>query len=119
MPQEYTRTRPIPLFEIHGTEDRVSEWTGDLEDKGGWGAYIPVPDAVEYWVERNGCKREITDTLYLKGESGHQTISHKYVDPRSGCEVWLYEVVGAGHTWFNDDMETAEEIWKFFSKYIK
>ena len=25
MPKAYTRTRPIPLFELHGTEDRTSE----------------------------------------------------------------------------------------------
>ena len=38
MPQQYKHTRSIPLFEIHGTQDRVSEWTGDMENKGGWGA---------------------------------------------------------------------------------
>lgn len=118
MPQEYTRTRPIPIFEIHGTEDRVSEWGGDLENKGGWGAYIPVPDAVDYWVERNGCKNVVTDTLELKREGGHRIITHKYEGGRSGCDVWLYEVVGAGHSWFTEDIDTAEEIWKFFSKYI-
>ena len=25
----------IPLFEIHGIEDRISEWTGDLTNEGG------------------------------------------------------------------------------------
>ncbi len=119
MPEKYTKPSPIPLFEIHGTEDRVSEWTGDLQNKGGWGAYIAVPEAVDYWVERNGCKNVVTDTLYMKGEGGHKTITHKYTEPGSGCEVWLYEVVGAGHTWFNDDMDTAEEIWKFFSGSIE
>lgn len=119
MPEVYQRTRPIPLFEIHGTEDRVSEWGGDLENKGGWGEYISVPDAVNYWVERNGCQREIVDTLPLKSADSHQVISHKYVDAKSGKEIWLYEVVGAGHSWFNYDINTAEEIWKFFSMYLR
>ena len=44
---------PIPLMEVHGTEDRTSEWTGDMEGKGGWGAYMPVPLAVGYWVAKN------------------------------------------------------------------
>ena len=57
MPKAYSPTRPIPLMEVHGTEDRTSEWTGDLENKGGWGAYIAVPDAIDYWVKVNGCKR--------------------------------------------------------------
>lgn len=118
MPEKYTRTRPIPLFELHGTEDRVSEWGGDLENKGGWGAYISVPDAIRYWVDRNGCRKEVTDTLPLKNSESHRVISHKYIDSKSKCEVWLYEVSGAGHSWFNEDMDTPEEIWKFFSKYL-
>ena len=119
MPKTYTRTRPIPLFEIHGTEDRTSEWTGDLENKGGWGAYIAVPDAVNYWVKRNGCKREVTEKLPMKSADAHQVISHKYVDAKGGNEVWLYEIIGGGHSWGNKDLNTAEEIWKFFSKFTE
>ena len=119
MTKAYTRTRPIPLFEIHGTEDRTSEWMGDLKNKGGWGAYIAVPDAVNYWVERNGCKREVVDTLPLKSVGSNKVVSHRYVDAKGGKEVWLYEIIGGKHTWANKDIDTAEEIWKFFSLFIK
>lgn len=119
MTKTYTRTRPIPLFEIHGTEDRTSEWTGDLKNKGGWGAYIAVPDAVNYWVERNGCKCEVVDTLPLKSAVSNKVVTHKYVDAKGGNEVWLYEIIGGKHTWANKDINTAEEIWKFFSLFIK
>lgn len=34
MPEKFKKPARIPIFEIHGTEDRVSEWTGDLENKG-------------------------------------------------------------------------------------
>lgn len=118
MPEKYTRTRPVPLFEIHGTEDRVSEWGGDLQNKGGWGAYIPVPDAVQYWVKRNGCRREMVENLPLNGEGGHQVIAHKFVGKKNKPQVWLYEVVGGVHSWFNEDMDTAGEIWKFFCMYL-
>ena len=119
MTKAYTRTRPIPLFEIHGTEDRTSEWTGDLANKGGWGAYIAVPDAVNYWVERNGCKRETVDTLPLKSAGLNRVVTHKYIDAKGGKDVWLYEIIGGRHTWGNKDIDTAEEIWKFFSNFIK
>lgn len=119
MPNVYTRTRPIPLFEIHGTEDRTSEWTGDLENKGGWGAYIAVPDAIDYWVKRNGCQREVTENLPLKNADSNQVISHKYVDAKGGNDVWLYEIVGGGHSWGNKDLDTAEEIWKFFTIFTE
>ena len=118
MPEEFKRPQRIPLFEIHGTEDRVSEWTGDMQDKGGWGAYLPVPDAVQHWVKRNGCTREIVEELPLK-DGGHKVIAHKFVVKKKGAQVWLYEVVGGVHSWFNEDMDTAAEVWKFFSIYLK
>jgi|GEM_PF-5436462 len=98
MPEKFIRTRKIPLFEIHGTEDRVSEWGGDLQDLGGWGAYFSVPDAVQYWVERN--------ELPLKSEGAHKVIAHKFVGKINTPQVWLYKVVGGVHSWFNEDMNT-------------
>ena len=89
---------PIPLMEIHGTADRVSEWTGDMEDKGGWGAYLPVPVAIGYWVAKNRCTHEQVERVEsLQGEKGHPVIKHRYSSPITGCEVWLYEVVGGVH----------------------
>ena len=112
--------RPIPLMEIHGTEDRVSEWTGDMENKGGWGAYLPVPIAVGYWVAKNRCTSEQVEQVEsIQGQEGHPIIKHRYSGSTTGCEVWLYEVVGGVHSWFTSDMDTGEEIWQFFARYIK
>ena len=122
MPERFTNPNRIPLFEIHGTEDRVSEWTGDMDNNGGWGAYLPVPDAVQYWVHNNGCTREIVDALPQRNEGGiqkegsHKVVVHKFVGKKRTPQVWLYEVVGGVHSWFNEDMDTAGEIWKFFSE---
>lgn len=112
--------RPIPLMEIHGTEDRVSEWTGDMDNAGGWGAYLPVPVAVGYWVAKNRCTREETERVEsLQGAEGHPVIKYRYTGSVTGCEVWLYEVVGGPHSWFTTDIDTGEEIWQFFSRYLK
>lgn len=121
MYQQLEASRPIPLMEIHGTEDRVSEWSGDLENKGGWGAYLPVPVAIGYWVAKNRCTHEEIERVEsLQGEGGHPIIKHLYRGGRTtGCDVWLYEVIGAGHSWHNDDIDTGEEIWQFFSRYVK
>lgn len=119
MPKTYKRTRPIPLFEIHGTEDRVSEWSGDLENKGGWGAYIAVPDAINYWVKRNGCNKLKAEHLPLKTADSHKVISIKQTAPNGKNSVWLYEIVGGEHTWGEKDLDTPEEIWKFFSTFVK
>ena len=118
--QQMDAPRPIPLMEIHGTEDRVSEWTGDMEDKGGWGAYLPVPVAIGYWVAKNRCTHETTERVEsLQGDEGHPIIKHRYRSSSTGRDVWLYEVVGGVHSWHTTDIDTGEEIWQFFSQYLK
>ena len=120
MYQQLEAPQPIPLMEIHGTEDRVSEWTGDLENKSGWGAYLPVPVAVGYWVAKNRCTHEETERVgSLRGDEGYPVIKHRYTGSATGCDVWLYEVVGGPHSWFTTDIDTGEEVWQFFSRYLK
>lgn len=112
--------KPIPLFEIHGTEDRTSEWTGDLDNKGGWGAYMPVPLAVGYWVAKNRCTKEETERVEgLNRENGHYIIKHRFTESATGCDVWLYEVVGGKHSTHTEDIKTGDEIWSFFKKYVR
>lgn len=112
--------KPIPLFEIHGTEDRTSEWTGDLENKGGWGAYMPVPLAMGYWVAKNRCTKEETERVEgLNKENGHYVIKHLFTGSPSGCDVWLYEVVGGKHSTHTEDIKTGDELWNFFKQYVK
>ena len=120
MYQQLEASKPIPLFEIHGTEDRTSEWTGDLTNQGGWGAYMPVPLAVGYWVAKNRCTREETERVEsLNQDSGHYIIQHRFTQSATGCEVWLYEVVGGKHSTHTEDIHTGDEIWRFFKQYIK
>ncbi len=112
--------KPIPLFEIHGTEDRTSEWTGDLDNRGGWGAYMPVPLAVGYWVAKNRCMKEETERVEsLNSENGHYIIKHRFTESATGCDVWLYEVVGGKHSTHTEDIRTGDEIWSFFKKYVR
>lgn len=112
-------TVPVSLFEIHGTEDRTSEWLGDPENKGGWGEYLPVPLAVHFCAAKNRCTVMQTDTLTGKAPNCREIIKHRFSGGTGGSEVWLYEVVGGTHTWARDDIDTEEELWKFFSKFIK
>ena len=110
---------PIPLMEIHGTEDRVSEWTGDMANAGGWGAYLPVPVAIGYWVARNRCTTEQVERVEsIQGAEGHPIIKHRYSGSTTGCDVWLYEVVGGVHSWHTGDIDTGEEVWQFFARYL-
>lgn len=116
MYRELKPQKAIPLLEIHGTEDKVSKWNGDPYNKDGWGKYIAVPIAVSLWAVTNGCTHKQTEILPTKR---NKVIAHKYVNGTDGNQVWLYEIVGGAHSWPNKDIDTAEEIWKFFSLYLK
>ncbi len=113
-------SRPIPIMEVHGTEDRTSEWEGDLANKGGWGAYMSTPIGVGYWIARNRCEGYTSETVDSKSDNGRKIVKHRYsADNTSKCDVWLYEVIGGPHSWFTEDLDVGEEIWRFFCKYIK
>ena len=116
MYRELKAKKPIPLMEVHGTKDKTSKWNGNLEKIDKWGGYIAVPRAVGYWAAVNNCTHEHTEMLPL---IKNQVIAHRYVNGVNGNEVWLYEVVNGKHNWASDSMNTAAEIWKFFSKYLK
>lgn len=113
--------RPIPFLEIHGTQDHTSEWWGDLTNQGGWGAYMPVPLAVGTIIAKNRCTHIATDTIKggVYSAKAHEIIRHRYANPQTNNDVWLYEVVNAGHNWFTDDMDTGEEVWNFFKRYLE
>jgi len=119
MYKELIPEKPVPLMEIHGTEDRTSEWDGDLNDTY-WGHYISVPLAVANWAIAARCTHEITTELPLKSNKAHKVILHRYVaDDNGGIEVHLYEVIGQGHGLSTEDFDYPQAIWDFFRKYIK
>ena len=119
METEYSYKHPLPFMEVHGTQDHTSEWLGDPENKGGWGAYLPVPLAVHYWAAKNRCTVMQTDTLPAKAPGGRTVIAHRFTGGAGGSEVWLYEIVGGKHAWGEQDIDTGEELWKFFSRFVK
>jgi len=112
--------RPIPVFELHGSLDTTSAMEGDLTGEGGWGAYMPVPVAINYFAARDRCLQEKCDTIPgLTPENGRYVVRHRFTDGIDGLENWLYVIVGGKHSWGTDDIDTGEECWKFFSKYLK
>lgn len=121
MPLKYPS--PVPFMEVHGTEDRISEWTGDPENLGGWGAYLAVPVSVSQLVVANGCVSETITELPRK-EGGNLVILHHFQGGKPAfkggpaADVLLYQVIGGDHSWSDKDMDTCEAIWDFFSRYL-
>ena len=120
---EVPLTAPVPFMEVHGTADKTSLWEGDLEGTGGWGAYIPVLEAVNYWVLKDSCKYLSHRELQPKGE--RRVILHRWTGGAPAwtggpeCEVRLYEISGGKHSWGLADMDTCEEVWNFFLQYLR
>ena len=114
-------SRPVPLMEIHGTEDRVSYWNGNLEDEF-WGKYISVPMAVGIWAAEARCTHEITQKLPLVR---NEVILHQFANGipawENGpeIEVRLYEIQNGVHSYALEDMDTWSEIWQFFRLYLR
>ena len=100
---------PIPVLEIHGTNDNVTWWNGDMNNSGGWGNYLSTLDGIDYWVDVNDCTS--SEDINVTGN----TINHRYFDCNDNVEVWLYEIVGGGHDWPN---YSSQEIWRFFNQYV-
>ena len=45
--------KPIPIFEIHGTNDKITLFQGDIENKEGWGPYYGLPETIQFWVDKH------------------------------------------------------------------
>lgn len=118
--KEKKPVRPVPFLEIHGTNDTTSPMEGDLENKGGWNPFLPVPQAVNAMVAYDRCEIEQRDTVvYQDRPSKRPVVRHKYLRGDEGTEVWFYEVIGGTHSWFTDDLDTGELLWEFFSKWVR
>ncbi|MGM9827983.1 MAG: alpha/beta hydrolase family esterase [Muribaculaceae bacterium] len=112
-------TAPKPFLEIHGNNDRTSAWQGDHLNKGGWGAYIPVPLAVSAVAANNRCRSMVCDTLTSLTRPEAKVYHTLYTDSPYGTDVEVYEIDGGKHSWGHKDVPTAEIILRFFNRYVK
>ena len=120
--------KKIPIFEIHGTKDSISKFEGDMNNEDKWGAYYDLPSTIEFWVNKHALNEKETIQLKNKNTEDGTTITfERYWSDESQREVWFYIVNDGNHTWpgmtglfsrtANQDINSAEEIWKFFSKF--
>jgi len=121
------KNEPVPVLHVHGTADNTTLWDGDVENKDEWGAYMGVETTIDLWVKRNNCIRSIIDTLPDNDPNdGSIIIREKHEGGTNNNEVWFYKIVNGGHEWppgwpydsGNSDINTSEEIWRFFDHSI-
>ncbi len=118
--------RPVPVFEIHGTNDGHVPFAGGMGCGPSKGVdFTSVPVTIEGWRTRNGCEAT-TLPSFTQGDGTCAAYQ--------GCKspVVLCTIEGGGHSWPGGDPKVAatdcpedgfqsttflasEAIWKFFA----
>ncbi len=112
--------RTVPIFHIHGTDDRTVPFDGTF----GW---YSVKATANHWADLYGCVPSDTTDLADRNPSDGCTVTRiAYADSLGNENIILYSVAGGGHTWpgsafdlpglgiTNRDINASEEIWNFF-----
>jgi polyhydroxybutyrate depolymerase len=104
-------THPMPMINIHGTQDSVVAYDGGSE-------YPGVESVLDFWV---GFNQADTDPTMETLTDGSRTVEHYvYAARESGVAVEHYKVVGGEHVWFDmtlNGQDTGELIWSYLSPY--
>ena len=129
---------PVPIFEIHGTADKISLFEGDLNNEGGWGAYYDLPSTIDFFAERYQLTNKSVKQMTSK-ESGadYDIFFERHWSDDLEEEVWMYKIEDGRHVWpgiklnwwnnplawfyfgsGNEDINASEEVWSFFKKYL-
>lgn len=123
---------PISALYMNGTADPLIPYLGGNTENG---SIISTDSIISYWIGRNGTsKKPIISEFPSKGDT--KVVSYHYQNGMNDTEVMLYKVQHGGHiepsqrerysfvwTTFvgkqNEDIESAEEIWKFFKEKVR
>lgn len=125
---------PVSVLIMNGTDDPFMPYEGGVvADSGERGTVISTDDTVNYWITNNEITSAPIERDYpdVEGGDGSTVHSTKYRNRDNNTEVILYKIIGGGHTepslsefyreWLisilgnqNQDIEMAEEAWKFF-----
>ena len=109
----------VGILEIHGTQDNVTYYDGDVNNQDGWGAYPSIPGTIDFFVDMYGLAINSTGNFPNIVSNDGSTVSfEKYGVDEECAKVWLYTVNGGGHDWpgayGNMDIESSREAWLFF-----
>lgn len=105
----------ISVLAFNCTEDRTTLYAGDLENKDGWGAYLPVDAIIARWAGPefgSAAPRRVSAVI-----KGHSTATEFFAFQRkTGARIHFYKALGGSHDWPETlgEKSTAEAICEFF-----
>lgn len=110
---------PIPTLMLNGTKDSTTYWNGDLEDKEGFGPYYSTQMMYDFRIKLNDCTFASSDTIRSQSKKENTyVVVNKYINKRTNNQVWTYTVVNGWHG-YPKYLKLEEEVWKFFTIYLK
>jgi len=110
--------RPMPVIHFHGTDDDPNPYNGGVTPGGV--QFISVAEAIQFWVEFNGCPLE------PQRNESESIIHDLYVPCQDGSSVELFTIMKGKHAWPGGEavnlrmgeptMEISATalIWEFF-----
>ncbi len=115
--------RPVPIMQIHGTNDGTVNYNGDAN-------FLSVDSVLNYWIDHNSCNTTPTITAVpnIDTTDGCTAELYEYTGGYLGTDVVHYKILGGEHTWpgaafsigvTNQDFDACAEIWRFFARYEK
>lgn len=103
-------SRPIPILQIHGTEDALV-------------SYDNVEDVLNFWIDKNQTASipTVTDIPDIDISDGSTVQRFEYNNGLDNVEIHHLKITGGKHKWpgheGNMDINASEEIWDFLKLY--
>ena len=119
--EAFVPKKRLSVMEVHGTDDTITRWNGDLENRDSWGAYYGTDAVMRFWIDGFALKKsEITRIENIPSER-KQIQLHRWWTATDDTEVLLYEILKGKHSWpvnlGRQEVSTAAEIWSFFDRH--
>ena len=113
--------RPIPILQLHGDNDALVPYLGNLSSIFSWAT--PINDVLTYWATFNKTKLtpSVSEIPDIDMTDGSKVELHLYESGTNNVVVKHYKVLGGAHNWFgargNMDINASMIVWDFLSQY--
>lgn len=128
--EECKDAAPVPYLLLASKTDPVIPYKGlalGVRD-----SRAGAEEIIASFVHRNGCRKQDVRTVPRADPNGQMTATIiRHTDCTAGADVWFYSLEGSNHTLpsrvryvsdgddrINRDLETAQELWSFFKRYM-
>ena len=128
--EQCANARPIPYLLLASRTDPVVAYGGMQVDARY--SRASVEQTVASFARRNGCRKvEEQDVPHADPTDGMTAIIIRHTECTAGADVLFYRLDGSGHELpsrvryesdrnnkINRDVETSQELWSFFKRYM-